>query len=224
VSQPVLLGLAGVAKFLGERLVFKNLDLEVGAGEVLMVVGVNGAGKTTLLRIMAGLARPSAGQVTSLVERRDMAFVGHQTFLYHEATALENLRFWTSLQGPGLTDSVLEQALSRVGLARFAQEQAGHFSRGMAQRLNLARVLCLAPKLLFLDEPDTGLDQRSRAMLADEIVQAPGTGRAVVWVSHHLERDMPLANRVLHLHKGRAAYLGPAKDFDASALAGEPAC
>lgn len=219
-----MLRLSGVAKFYGDRLVFKGLDLEVRPGRALMVVGPNGAGKSTLLRVMAGLAKPSAGKVETSLERREMAYLGHQTFLYAEATALENLRFWTGLYGLNLDEAALEGALDRVGLGKFAQERAGHFSRGMAQRLNLARVFCIAPRLLFLDEPDTGLDEASKAVLHQEIARCRQGGRAVVWVSHHLERDLPKADDVLHLDRGRAAYLGPAAGFDATVMAGAQVC
>jgi len=219
-----VLKLSGVAKFYGDRLVFKGVDLQVLPGRALMVVGVNGAGKSTLLRVMAGLSKPSAGKAEWGVERSEMAYLGHQTFIYAESTAMENLRFWTGLYGLGLDDKALEAALDRVGLSRFAQERAGHFSRGMAQRLNLARVFCISPRLLFLDEPDTGLDEASKAVLHQEIARARQGDRAVVWVSHHLERDLPKADDVLHLDKGRAAYFGPVSGFDASVMGAPRAC
>jgi heme exporter protein A len=219
-----VLKLSGVAKFYGDRLVFKGLDLIVSPGRSLMVVGANGAGKSTLLRVMAGLSRPSAGKVETSLERREVAYLGHQTFLYAEATALENLRFWTGLHGLGHGEAALLGALERVGLKKFAEERAGHFSRGMAQRLNLARVFLIAPRLLFLDEPDTGLDQASKAVLHQEIDRARQGGRAVVWVSHHLERDLTRADEVLHLDRSRAVYLGPVTGFDATVMAGVDVC
>uniref|UniRef100_A0A7C4AI62 Heme ABC exporter ATP-binding protein CcmA n=1 Tax=Fundidesulfovibrio putealis TaxID=270496 RepID=A0A7C4AI62_9BACT len=220
-----MLEASSLAKFYGERLVFKGVSLRLEAGRTLMVVGANGAGKTTLLRVLAGLSRPSAGSVRSGVERGRMAYLGHQTFIYPDATASENLRFWTGLYGRDLDDAALQDALERVGLRRFAQERAGAFSRGMAQRLNLARVFCIGPSLLFLDEPDTGLDVASTAMLHDRVEALRRDGAAVAWVSHHLARDLAKADDVLFLDKGRAAYLGPASGFDASDLSGaECAC
>ena len=219
-----MLKLSGVGKFYGDRLVFKGLDLVVTPGRALMVVGANGAGKSTLLRVMAGLSRPSAGKVETSLDRSEMAYLGHQTFLYAEATALENLRFWTALYGLGHGEAVLLNALDRVGLKKFAEERAGRFSRGMAQRLNLARVFLIAPRLLFLDEPDTGLDESSKSVLHQEIELARQGGRSVVWVSHHLERDLAKADDVLHLDRSRAAYLGPVAGFDASVMAGAKAC
>lgn len=219
-----MLTLKGAAKFYGDRLVFKGLDLTVRPGRALMVVGANGAGKSTLLRVMAGLSRPSAGTVETSLERGEMAYLGHQTFLYAESTALENLRFWTGLYSLKLNDAALLAVLEHVGLRKFAEERAGHFSRGMAQRLNLARVFCIAPRLLFLDEPDTGLDEASKAVLHQEIARARDGERAVVWVSHHLERDLPKADDVLHLDRGRAAYFGPVSGFDLSVMAGASTC
>lgn len=219
-----LISLRGVAKFYGERLVFKGLDMDIPAGRVLLVVGVNGAGKSTLLRVLAGLAAPSAGAVEHALDKGRMAYLGHQTFLYPEATARENLRFWTRLHGLKLGDAALDAALARVGLKQYAEEQAGNFSRGMAQRLNLARVFCLSPDLLFLDEPDTGLDERSKGFLHRQIEELRAAGGTIVWVSHHLERDLPRADDVLHLDNGRAAYFGPVAGFDALVMSGASAC
>lgn len=220
-----LASLRKAAKFYGERLVFRNLDLDVSSASVLLVVGANGAGKSTLLRVMSGLARPSAGTVTLGLDKSRMAYLGHQTFLYPEATALENLRFWCGLHGLPRADRDLERALDEVGLLPHARERAGRFSRGMSQRLNLARVFCLSPQLLFLDEPDTGLDRRSTAVLHRQIEAVRERAGAVVWVSHHLERDLPRADTALLLEKGGAAYLGPAEGFDPCRLMeGEGAC
>lgn len=219
-----LISLRGVAKFYGDRLVFKGLDMDIPAGRVLLVVGANGAGKSTLLRVLAGLASPSAGTVEHALDKGRMAYLGHQTFLYAEVSARENLRFWTRLHGLRLDDKALDAALDRVGLAHYAEELAGHFSRGMAQRLNLARVFCLSPELLFLDEPDTGLDERSKGFLHRQIEELRGAGGAVVWVSHHLERDLPKADDVVHLDKGKAAYFGPVAGFDATVMSGASTC
>ncbi|GAB6035706.1 ATP-binding cassette domain-containing protein [Fundidesulfovibrio butyratiphilus] len=225
MSRSPLVSLRKAAKFYGERLVFRNLDLDVGRATVLLVAGANGAGKSTLLRVMCGLSRPSAGTVALGLDKSRMAYLGHRTFLYPEATALENLRFWCGLHGLRPSDAALERALNDVGLAAHANERAGRFSRGMSQRLNLARAFCLSPELLFLDEPDTGLDRRSMAVLHRQIEAVRVRGGSVIWVSHHLERDLPRADTALLLEKGRAAYLGPAEGFDPSEfLAEEGVC
>ncbi len=216
-ASGAVLRLDGVAKLYGGRLVFRDLSLEVRPAAVLLVAGPNGAGKSTLLRIMAGLSRPSAGRVERRVAVERMAYLGHHTFLYPQLTALENLRFWARLHGLHPSHEDLAAALSRMELLPAAMERAGRFSRGMAQRLNLARVLLLAPDLLFLDEPGAGLDVRSTGILAAEITAARARGAAVVWVSHHLDRDVALADTVLEIDKGAAAFLGPARDYQGPA-------
>ncbi len=214
----VRLSARGVGKFFGSHLVLRDVNVEARAGEALLVVGENGAGKSTLLKIMAGLSRPSAGEVECLVEPERCAYLGHATFLYPRLSARANLLFWGRMYGLAPDDGAIEAVLDRVGLSRAADEPAGTFSRGMAQRLNLAWVFLISPRLVFLDEPGTGLDPASQELLRREIGAFKDSGAAVVWVSHHLAADLPLAERVLHLKDTRTVYLGPAGDFDAGAL------
>ena len=199
----VLLELRGIAKFFGHSCIFRSVDLAVARGTVTLLAGANGAGKSTLLRLMAGLLRPSAGVCECRAAEGRVAYLGHATFLYPGLTALENLAFWKEAQGLRLTEAELTAFLERVGLERHAHERAGIFSRGMAQRLNLARVLLLEPELLLLDEPGTGLDSRAAAMLREEILRARQGGAGVVWISHDVAADAPLAGRVLSLERGR---------------------
>lgn len=208
----------GVGKFFGSRLVLRDVDVQARAGEALLVVGGNGAGKTTLLKILAGLCRPSAGEVDIPVPPEARAYLGHATFLYPRLSAEANLLFWGRMYGLAPTPEDIAGVLTRVGLARFAGEPAGTFSRGMAQRLNLARVFLIRPSLVFLDEPGTGLDPASKDLLRREIIALKDSGAAVIWVSHHLAADLPLAERVLFLKDTRAAYSGPVDGFDAGGL------
>lgn len=214
----VLMDVRGVGKFFGSRLVLRNISCRALAGEALLVVGGNGAGKTTLLKIMAGLTRPSAGEARSLVEPEQAAYLGHATFLYPRLSAASNLLFWGRMYGLAPSAEDLGRVLERVGLAHVADQPAGTFSRGMAQRLNLARVFLIGPKLVFLDEPGTGLDPASQDLLRREILALKQSGAAVVWVTHHLQADLPLADSVLHLRDAGVAYLGPASGFDAGGL------
>lgn len=212
----MLLRLDKVAKFYGSRLVFKEASLELGRGETILLAGSNGAGKTTLLKIMAGLARPSAGTVTyNFKDDEQIGYLGHQTFIYPALTALENLMFWNKLHALGKSEGEALALLERVDLARFSRERAGTFSRGMAQRLNLARILLISPSLLLLDEPSTGLDTRSRAMLDKEIKAAAGRGAGIVWISHSLNEDLPKADKVAILAASRLDFLGDAAAYAA---------
>jgi len=201
------------AKFYGDKLVFKDISCEVGPGQIMLVAGPNGAGKSTLMRIMAGLSRPSAGDVTLHLEPEEVAYLGHATFIYPGLSALDNLAFWASMYGLKVSRDDLTGLLKRVGLERAAEEKAGSFSRGMAQRLNLARVYLVEPKLIFLDEPGTGLDPRSLALLRREIVAFRDKGTSVVWISHHVSEDTALADLVLAIGGKKVEYFGPASGF-----------
>ncbi len=214
----VLLDARGVGKFFGSRLVLRGVSCRALAGEALLVVGGNGAGKTTLLKIMAGLTRPSAGEARALVEPEQCAYLGHATFLYSRMSAAANLLFWGRMYGLAPSAADLERVLERVGLAHVADQPAGTFSRGMAQRLNLARVFLIEPRLVFLDEPGTGLDPASQDLLRREILALKQSGAAIVWVSHHLQADLPLCDSVLHLKDSSVAYHGPASGFDPGGL------
>lgn len=211
-GAPVL-SVKRAAKFYGNKLVFKEVTCEVRPGEIMLVAGPNGAGKSTLMRIMAGLSKPSAGEVSLHLEPEDVAYLGHATFIYPGLTALENLKFWASMYGLSPSRDDLMALLKRVGLERAAEEKAGSFSRGMAQRLNLARIYQVEPKLIFLDEPGTGLDPKSLAKLRDEITGFRDKGISVVWISHHVTEDTALADTVLALGGRQLEYFGPASDF-----------
>lgn len=213
-----------VSRFFGERPVLRDIDLDLAPGEVLLVVGQNGAGKSTLMRITAGLMPPSEGEVDVDLAPGEIGYVGHRTLIYPKLTARANLRFWQRLSGQGGDDAAVLAALARVGLERFADEEAGIFSRGMAQRLSLARVFLTAPKMLLLDEPATGLDPASAAMLRREIRAAADAGAAVMWVSHTIAADLPACDRVVVIGKRRIARDVPAAAFDPAELAGEGVC
>jgi heme exporter protein A len=213
MAAETLLDLRAVSHFFGSRLIFKGVSCALEPAGIMLVAGPNGAGKSTLLKIMAGLLSPRSGSVRRTVENRDMAFMGHQTFVYPALSALGNLEFWNRVYGRGLDDAGLLGLLERVGLKGFALEAAGTFSRGMAQRLSLARVLLVEPRLLFLDEPSTGLDTASQTLLHAELEAARARGAGIVWISHDLERDLGRADTVLQLAGRSMAYFGPAAEF-----------
>lgn len=212
-GEGVVLSVKRAAKFYGQKLVFKEVTCEVGAGQILLIAGPNGAGKSTLMRIMAGLSQPSAGDVELHLEPEEVAYLGHSTFIYPGMTALANLKFWGTMYGLSPSDDELMKLLNRVGLERAAEEKAGSFSRGMAQRLNLARIYLVEPKLIFLDEPGTGLDPKSLATLRKEIVGFRDNGTSVIWISHHVAEDAALADTVLAIAGKKMEYFGPASEY-----------
>lgn len=205
------IALRAVNKIYGQKIILKNISLSLYAGDFITLEGVNGAGKSSLLNVMAGLVKPDSGDVT-LAENLRLAYMGHSTFVYPGMTALENLRFWASVNRLKYSRSGLLERLKRVGLKKFAEEKAGVFSRGMAQRLNFARFLLNEPALMLMDEPFTGLDAEARELMSAEIEKRVRAGASVFMISHAPAIDAPLAsarfalrNRVLERADDEAA-------------------
>lgn len=210
----MLLELVDIGKRYGTRTVFRSVNLALYQGSVLLLAGSNGAGKSTLLRVIAGLCAPSSGSLRAQALRPDkVAYLGHIPSIYPALSALENLRFWQRVRAASVDDNELENLLERVGLRRHAADKAGAFSRGMLQRLNLARVLAQKASLLLLDEPATGLDAASTLLLHREIAAARERGACVLWISHSINQDMPHADRVLVLDKQRLVFDGPVAEY-----------
>lgn len=195
----------GLVKAFGLKPVLKKLEFNVERGEFVAVVGPNGAGKTTLLRILAALARPTAGEVRvggmrlpaqAGAVRRMLGVVSHQPLVYGDLTAEENLRFYAQLYGLERVDQRVSQVLELVGLARRARDLVRSFSRGMQQRLAIGRGILHGPEILLFDEPHTGLDPEAGDMLDGLLREVAGQGRTVVMTSHDLTRAANLAGRV----------------------------
>lgn len=211
-----MLRLAGVCKRYGERDVLRDVTLAAPPGTITLLAGPNGAGKSTLLHIMAGLLRPDAGTVECSAPPGAVGYLGHSSLIYPDLTALENLEFWCALHAVPATETHLMAELSRFGLAAFADEKAGIFSRGMTQRLSLARLFLLRPALILLDEPGTGLDAASLACLRAELAAAKNRGAALIWVTHTIADDLDAADAVVMLRRGQARTC-PREAFDLAA-------
>lgn len=217
--------LQGVGKRYGARTVLRDVTLSLAAASVTLLAGANGSGKSTLLRIIAGLCRASSGTVTHALPPGSIGYLGHQTLIYPEFSALENLRFWATLHRLAVTDSALLDVLERMDLSLFAHEAARTFSRGMAQRLSLARLFLLSPSLILLDEPGAGLDDASQSLLRRETACARERGAALVWVTHTPEQDMPFADVLLRLEKTRLAPVAmPVAASQAGGAPERPCC
>jgi len=193
--------------------VLRGLDLTVPHASVCTLFGPNGAGKTTLLRILAGLASPTRGEVTILGRRapadaelrRRIGVVSHETFMYGDLTARENLTYYGRLYGvrdTARTDALLD----RVGLARAANRHVRAFSRGMAQRLALARATLHRPDVLLLDEPFTGLDPQGCEVLTRLLSEERDRGTTVVLTTHDFARGLAVADRASVLSDGRLTW------------------
>jgi heme exporter protein A len=210
----VMLRASKLVKSFGSRPILKGIDLEIEQGEFVTLLGPNGAGKTTLLRILSTLARPTSGTVElagiSLKEAKSsirslLGVISHQTFLYEDLNAYENLWFFGQLyEVPNLKERIAE-VLKRVGLEKRAEDRVRNYSRGMQQRLSIARAILHNPPVLLLDEPDTGLDRQASDMLGDLIreLAIDGQERTVLMTTHNLERGLAMSDRILILANGR---------------------
>jgi heme exporter protein A len=179
----------GLGRRFGDKRVLTDVDVEVGAGELLLVTGPNGSGKTTLLRLLAGLIVPTSGELEVAVDRARIGFLGHEPLLYRELTPLENLDLYGRLYRIPERRERIGMLLERFGLWEARREQTGAFSRGMLQRLALCRALLHEPDLLLLDEPFSALDAGGTELLLDELRRV--SSRTVVVASHLPERLGP---------------------------------
>jgi len=206
----------GVWKFYGDFPALRDIQLAADPGSCLALIGRNGAGKTTLLRIVAGFSRPGRGKIKifgaeprEAETRRKMGFIGHGISVYDELSAFENLKLFARLYG--LVDprkSALEW-LERTGLERVRDGLVREFSRGMRQRLAVARAFLHEPSVLLLDEPFTALDDRAIAVLQRLLREALAAGKTIVMSTHQLREALELASHVALLNRGQVAFHGP---------------
>lgn len=215
-AEPVL-QVRSLIKGYGGPPVLRGVDLELKAGEGIVLLGPNGAGKSTLLRLLAGLHKPQQGSVhlggevfrpSDPNHRRRIGFVSHESLLYGGLSARENLRFTGSLFALEGRDARMEQVLREVGLDWVGERAVRAYSRGMVQRLTLARALLHGPKVLLLDEPMTGLDPAGIHSLEDLLVRFREAGGGILMTTHDLGHVAPVATRVVFLKKGRVVEGG----------------
>lgn len=211
----------GIKKTYGHFPALRGLTMEVPAGSFLTLFGKNGAGKTTFLKVASTLARPTSGRlkingfdVTDQPEaaRRQIGLLSHNTYVYRDMSPLENLRFYGRLYGLDSREPDLGQLLERVGLGRRMNDPVRTFSRGLLQRVGLARVMLHEPAILLLDEPYTGLDAHAVETLNVMLDQAVAAGRTVVLTTHDLEMGLRAATRVAIVDRGRIVHSGTADD------------
>jgi heme exporter protein A len=188
----------GLGRSFGEKHVLRDLDLEVGERELLLVTGPNGSGKSTLLALCAGLLAPTAGELHVGVDRGRIGYLAHEPLVYRELTALENLELYGRLYRVPERRERIGMLLERFGLWEARRSPVGSFSRGMQQRLALCRTLLHEPALLLLDEPYAGLDDAGAELLDAELASVAGR-RALLVATHEPERVARLATGSLAL-------------------------
>lgn len=210
----------------------RRVTLAVAGGESVALVGPNGSGKSTLLKLIATVLTPTRGTVWVMGQeletagdevRRAVGLMSHQTYLYGDLTALENLRFAARMHGIRRGDDELTALLGRVGLAAAAHKLLRGFSQGMGQRLALARALLHDPAILLLDEPYSALDPDGARLVDRLLAERRGAGLTTVLVTHHVERALELCQRAVALKEGQVVFDGPVHEFAAAAVAAEGA-
>lgn len=213
VDQAPALRATAVRRRFGAFEALRGVDLMIPCGSTVALFGSNGAGKTTLLRVLAGLLRANSGRIelfgvalpgpASL--RRRVGIVAHETFLYRDLTALENLRYYARLYGVENPDRAT-RLLTRLGLESVADRAVQTYSRGMQQRLALARAVLHEPELLLLDEPFVALDPAASEVVEGMLAELREGGVTIVFSSHDLEAGVRVSDRALIMDKGRVLW------------------
>ncbi len=217
----------GLWKYFGHVPALRGLDLELEKGRFLTVFGPNGAGKTTLIKVLSTQIGPSEGEVMvggiDVVRdahhlRRRIGVISHNTYLYPNLTGLENLRFYGRMYGVSHLDDRAARLLEEVGLLGRMDDRAGTYSRGMQQRLSIARALLHEPDIMFLDEPYTGLDQHASRMLRD-VLETLHTGeRTILLTTHNIDQGLEMCDEVAIQVRGRMVYREPITSIDRPAF------
>ena len=217
-----------LTKSFGSRKVLRGVSITIEPGEIVSLIGVNGAGKTTLLRILSGITRAEIGQVqfNNIPSRDDPSFyrrqigvVLHAPMLYGNLSARENLRFFSRLYQLPHPEERIDELLQMVNLRSRANDLVRVYSRGMQQRLSIARALLHDPACLLLDEPYTGLDQDSSAVFESLILRAVEDKKMVLLATHDLDKACRTSTRIDLLHQGRIAFTQSRSDVSPEELA-----
>jgi len=204
-----------VSKYYGDFPALRKIQLSIAPGSTVALLGRNGAGKTTLLRIIAGLSKASEGSVRiqnadvrQQATRRRIGVLGHGISLYDELSATENLVLFANLYGLKEPAKTAGEWLERTGLDRVRDGLVREFSRGMRQRLAVARAFMHEPEVLLLDEPFTALDDRAIAVLQSLLADAHANGRTIILSTHQLREALEVATHVALIQRGQLAFSG----------------
>lgn len=215
--QDLMIEIQQVSKRYGSIWALRDITLHVKAGTRLTVIGPNGSGKTTLIRILARLSSPSSGSLKLFGRdlsaqgdeaRKQIGVVSHTSFLYPSLTAAENLIFYANMFGVSRTPNTIESLLNQVGLLDRQHDLVRTFSRGMQQRLAIARAILHQPLLLLLDEPYSGLDGTAVKLLQRILTNIHREGRTIILTTHHYQSGLEFSDQAAVLLNGRLVYYG----------------
>lgn len=205
----------GLTKQIGSKKILKGIDLEIASGEFVTCFGPNGAGKSTTLKILALLSKPSSGKL--FIDGKDVnehgqdlrskvGVISHNTFLYANLTAKENLQFYGKMYEVPKLESRIDEILEQVGLAYAAADITGTFSRGMQQRLAIARSLVHNPPILLMDEPYTGLDEMAKGILSSVLESLSDNKHTVFLITHDFDQGLEQSDQTVILVEGRIVH------------------
>jgi heme exporter protein A len=222
-----MLTATGLARAYGGRRAVDGVDLALEAGQALAIFGPNGAGKTTLLRLLAGLLRPTAGTVAingqpvrgDTGARGHVGYISHASMMYPTLTALENVEFAAQLHGVPDARDAARRALALMRVEDRAGTQVRALSRGLQQRVSIARAVVHGPGVVLLDEPYTGLDTLGAAALTDMLGTLRSAGATLVMVTHHVSEGLELATTAAIMLAGRIVRQQPASGLDVAVYA-----
>ena len=220
--MPPTIEASGLTRSFGRRVAVRALTFAVHRGECLALFGPNGAGKTTLLRVLAGLLRPTSGNARidgvalpgGAAARSVVGLISHQSMLYSALTALENVEFTARMYGVLAPRDAAFRALQRMRLQDRADSPVRSLSRGMQQRVSIARAIVHDPRVVLLDEPYTGLDEGGASALSDALRSLKASGASLVLVTHHLGEGLALASHTAIMRDGRFLTHEPRGDVE----------
>ena len=213
----------GVTKSFGNIQALRGIDLKVKKGEFLTVFGPNGAGKTTLIKLLATLTKPTSGKVSianhDIKKEPDkvralIGVISHDPYLYGNLSALENIKFFASLYGISEAREKAMEVIRQVGLENRMHDLVRTFSRGMQQRLAVARAIVHEPKILLLDEPYTGLDQHGARIFGELLNWLKTENRTIVMTTHNLPEGLEISDKVAILDGGKIVYESDARGVE----------
>lgn len=214
-----LFSLQNLTKKFGSVAALWQVSLDVYPGSCIAIFGPNGAGKSTLLRLVTSLTSPTSGKVEFYEKgdgRQRFGYVSHQSLLYNQMSGLENLLFYGRLYQ--LQNAAIRAAdqLARMGLEEAADQLVGGYSRGMKQRLTLARALLHDPELILLDEPYAGLDQHGSRLLTRMMEGLKEEGRTILLVTHNVSEGLAFSDRILIMNRGELVFEAGRTELDAA--------
>ena len=223
-----IINISGVSKAFSARLVLKKIDLRIHKGQSVCLCGVNGVGKSTLLRITGGLLQPDKGNVGICGHdiktdpekaKPQLGIISHKSMVYPNLTAIENLSFFAGLYGVADTKTRVNEILQDVGLSSYSYDRAATLSRGLLQRLAIARALVHRPSVLLADEPFTGLDGEASEHLTSVLADFSNNGGTIMMTTHDVRNGLKCCDRVIVLDKTSLILDAMTSDMDTESFA-----